>query len=542
MINNDPISAVIDEFLQQLFGRAHDQDPEVQKQLCRSLTLLLDSHFEKLAPHLPNVIDYIIMKTQDPNENIAVEACEFWLSLAENSDVCKELLTPFLGKLIPVLIKCMRYSESDIIALKGNCDEEDAMIPDRDEDIKPRFHKSKVAAGLVNGEVSFQSSMDFTEDPDDDGSDETYAEWNIRRCSAASLDVLASIFKQELLPILLPILKEALCHPEWEVKESGILALGAVAEGCMNGITPHLHELIPFLLNMLNDKKPLVRSITCWTLSRYCAWVVDEAREQYFELTLKGLLVRVLDGNKRVQEAACSAFATVEEEGGDYIAPYLSDILQTLVQAFGIYQAKNLLILYDAVGTLANSVGSALSQPMYVQVLMPPLMEKWQRLGNDDKLYRVLIGNLFQELFPLLECVSSVASAMGIAFLPYCEPVYSRCITLITQSLHQSMEAQQRPNEVEMPDKDYLIVALDLLSGLAESLGAHIEPLVGRNEVLQLLSLCAVDPTPEVRQSSFALLGDLTKACWHHIKPYTQTFIPILAMNFDPSHISVCNN
>ncbi|KAK5974120.1 Transportin-1, partial [Trichostrongylus colubriformis] len=347
-------------------------------------------------------------------------------------------------------------------------------------------------------------------DNDDDGGDETYAEWNIRRCSAASLDVLASIFKQELLPILLPILKEALCHPEWEVKESGILALGAVAEGCMNGITPHLHELIPFLLNMLDDKKPLVRSITCWTLSRYCSWVVDEARQQYFEPTLKGLLVRVLDGNKRVQEAACSAFATVEEEGGDFIAPYLSDILQTLVQAFGIYQAKNLLILYDAVGTLANSVGNALSEPMYVQVLMPPLMEKWQRLGNDDK-----------ELFPLLECVSSVASAMGIAFLPYCEPVYTRCITLITQSLRQSVEAQQRPNEVEMPDKDYLIVALDLLSGLAESLGAHIEPLVGRNEVLQLLSLCAVDPTPEVRQSSFALLGDLTKACWHHIKPYT---------------------
>ncbi|KIH52094.1 hypothetical protein ANCDUO_17809 [Ancylostoma duodenale] len=189
------------------------------------------------------------------------------------------------------------------------------------------------------------------------------------------------------------------------------------------------------------------RSITCWTLSRYCSWVVDEARDLYFEQTLKGLLVRVLDGNKRVQEAACSAFATVEEEGGDFIAPYLSDILQTLVQAFGIYQAKNLLILYDAVGTLANSVGNALSQPAYVQVLMPPLMEKWQRLGNDDK-----------ELFPLLECVSSVASAMGIAFLPYCEPVYTRCITLITQSLHQSVEAQQRPNEVEMPDKDFVFL------------------------------------------------------------------------------------
>ena len=37
------------------------------------------------------------------------------------------------------------------------------------------------------------------------------------RCAAASLDVLASIFGKDMLPILLPILKEALSHPEWEV-------------------------------------------------------------------------------------------------------------------------------------------------------------------------------------------------------------------------------------------------------------------------------------------------------------------------------------
>jgi transportin-1 len=28
-----------------------------------------------------------------------------------------------------------------------------------------------------------------------------------------------------------PILKEMLFHQEWEIKESGILALGAIAEG-----------------------------------------------------------------------------------------------------------------------------------------------------------------------------------------------------------------------------------------------------------------------------------------------------------------------
>jgi transportin-1 len=53
------------------------------------------------------------------------------------------------------------------------------------------------------------------------------------KCSAAALDVLANVFRDELLPVLLPILKETLFHAEWEVKESAILALGAIAEGML---------------------------------------------------------------------------------------------------------------------------------------------------------------------------------------------------------------------------------------------------------------------------------------------------------------------
>ena len=47
---------------------------------------------------------------------------------------------------------------------------------------------------------------------------------------------------------------------------------------------------------------------------------------------------------------------------------------------------------------------------------------------------------------------------------------------------------------------------------------------------------------PEVRQSSFALLGDLTKACFRHVHPCIPEFMPILAQNLYTEHISVCNN
>lgn len=51
------------------------------------------------------------------------------------------------------------------------------------------------------------------------------------KCSAAALDVLANVFREELLPHLLPLLKGLLFHPDWVIKESGILVLGAIAEG-----------------------------------------------------------------------------------------------------------------------------------------------------------------------------------------------------------------------------------------------------------------------------------------------------------------------
>ena len=106
---------------------------------------------------------------------------------------------------------------------------------------------------------------------------------------------------------------------------------------------------------------------------------------QLFDLVQ--LLGRILDPNKRVQEAACrcvccrsllpsysvpatpsllpspcSAFATLEEEACTELVPYLGGILQVLMIAFKQYQAKNLLILYDAIGTLADSVGNHLNK------------------------------------------------------------------------------------------------------------------------------------------------------------------------------------
>lgn len=47
-----------------------------------------------------------------------------------------------------------------------------------------------------------------------------------------------------------------------------------------------------------------------------------------------------------------------------------------------------------------------------------------------------------------------------------------------------------QPDQYDPPDKDFMIVALDLLSGLAEGLEHHIETLVGNSSILKLLYQC----------------------------------------------------
>lgn len=55
---------------------------------------------------------------------------------------------------------------------------------------------------------------------------------------------------------------------------------------------------------------------------------------------------------------------------------------------------------------------------------------------------------------------------------------------------HCAQMYTQHPEQYEAPDKDFMIVALDLLSGLAEGLGGHVEQLVARSNIMTLLFQC----------------------------------------------------
>lgn len=506
----------LDEFLDKLFVLAHDESPGVQKNMCTAFSLILESRPDKLAPHLEGVLAYCLHLMRGNDDETALEACEFMLALSGSTED-KSVFAPHLADILPVLLARMVYSEEERFLMEM-ADERDK--EDRDEDIRPHTAKGKDTHG-------------YRSDDDDDDDDDDYDEldqWSLRKCAAATLDVLSVAMPREVLHVTLPILQERIVSDEWPVREASILAFGAMAGSCMELAADKLAPLVPFLVERLGDGEPRVRQISCWTLLRYAPWVCGEARAGgacagYFEPTMQRVVACGLDPVQAVQEAACSALsAFVEETEHAVLVPYVDAMLEHFAACFSRYLRKNMMVLYDCVQTFVEKMGGeVLAVAARMDVLLPPLMQKWSALEDDDV-----------ALWPLLECMATVAATLGEAFAPCAVPVYERAVKILSTCIETSRVCVTDPL-VTTPEADFLVTALDLIDGLVQGLGEHATELIEQHpaNLMGLLMVCFEDYNADVRQSAYALLGDLAIFCLGLLRPYVSLIVVSVGNEID---------
>ena len=538
------IVQLTDTFLARLFELANDPSNAVRRFVCRSFVQLIDVRPDKIILHMAGLVNYMVTQQRNIDDpELALDAAEFWMAIGENKNICPRL-GPYLMKIVPTLLESMVFGEEEIIRLEA--DAEDANDEDKEEDLKPHFAKPRTARAAPNGysndsetngnnaaaelppdsgelsdgEIEEFDGQDFGGDPED--------EWNLRKCSAAALDVLATNFGQPVFEIILPYLKENLSHPDWPNREAAVLALGAIAEGCLIVVTPHLPELAPYLISLLEDAESPVRVITCWALGRYSKWAAHlptgDEKARYFEPMMDGLLKTMLDRNKKAQEAAASAFSNLEESAKSILTQYCKPIIQRFVQCFNTYKDRNMFILYDCVQTLAEHVGPALADPELINLLMPAIIQRWNKVPDQSN-----------EIFPLLECLSYVATALGDSFSPFAVPIFSRCIYIVHGNLQEHIIAANN-EAMDKPNKDFLVTSLDLLSAIIQALPDDKSgELVSQSQprMFDLLRFCMEDPNNDVRQSSYALLGDCAIRIFPHLQAVLPELMPILIHQLD---------
>ena len=524
-----------------LVALAKDPSARVRQLVCRAFVTLSELHVDVVLYSMADIVEYAMASMRDSDPLVALEAADLWQAIADQ-DLCRPFLQAALPRLVPLLLEKMVYSEDDIRAIEEE---------EREQAARPTHLSSS----------SLSSNIGDDDDDDDDDNDDQYGveEWNIRKASAAALDALAMGLGDEILPHLLPLLDKAAAAvgsdggnnsngngnnsgnggnggvPGWAEQEALVLAIGAVSEGCMTGMAQYLPNVVPFLMAKAQDPHTPVRAIAFWALGRYSEWVIKSARDRFFcpavELCANGLL----DSAAKAREAACSALATYEENAGAALVPYMLPILQALMRVYTAAAASpRATCFYDPIGTLVDAVGDAFRCDQCAALVLPPFMQKLQAIDTEDP-----------HMVPLLECLTTVAAALGLGIQPYAQRLYITALQILREAITATATSGDSAVDVSAASTatcDLLICGLDLVGALVEALGQAVDTLLARESPVSCLIECCKMHSPDVRQSAFALVGDLATHCMEALQPKLHEVLPCLVRGIKTAYPRVYNN
>ena len=535
----DPLPASfltrINDYFALLSNLASHTSPSVRRLVCQGIVSLLNRRCEYLQPHIGSIAEFMLRATSDEDPSVALDACEFWLTFASLDDCSDEMtmcIIHLFPRLLPLLLKSIVYPCEKIEELtEMNAAEAEGGMDTGD--LAPVFHKSRVRGGIAE---------DSEDDSDQDEFDDDN-EWTLRKCSAASLDALAGVYgPSPTLPHLLPALQESLSHEDPWVREAGILALGAIAEGCREELSQHLPVLHPFLLSQLASNLPQLRCIAAWTLGRYSEWVVDQMNDNDGDKTLvakvaEALVGRLCDPNKKVQIAVCSSLGVFAESAEELLVPYLEPVYRGLVEAMKVYRTRSLMVLLDTMGVLSDYVGSSIGEGLLPGIYVPALIQLWNKMASDNPFDRTLL--------PLLECLATITVSCGMNYQPWALETFENSMSMIEACNLVIAQEEELAEDDELADP--IVCSIDLMDGLVEALGGNFATLVNGSARFgptfsNVLVGLSEHEVPGVRMSLFALIGDLARNAPSLIEAGLPQLLSEAISSINPQHSAMCNN
>lgn len=564
MTSNGGVSAVtplLPQFLAQLGELTSDPVPGIRKTVCQSIALLCSFSLPLITPHFHSILQFLLTAASPQHlqgtyqgempalaelQQVAIEAIEVFIILAENDDG-HDLLQHFkvLSSLVPLLISLLPLSKEQIEM--------------------ERLEEEQYASGAA--EVSLHHRSSNASSPDiADTAGGSMCSWTLRKQSAKAIDVLGVYFSDEILPIALPCIERGLQSSEVYQQEAQLLALGALSAGCQTKMKPYLPQLLPYFMRVVEfGEVPELRAIGCWVLGRYChGWdplssFNDNSLSDALVVTLS-LINAMKDVSPRVQTAACSALCAIiayaaDEDDGEDVSDeaanaaavlhevYLHPLFKSISICFEHYGVKNRLILCDLIGTCADALGDVVvlqkSPESLTELYMPHLTRLL--LSADEA---------SEHLFPIFECLTSIYSAAGgqrdavSALHPYSANILGRSVQILSSQMQCHLH--EEPNSASV--HDIVVCALDSVGGIAEGCGAEYflslvqETRCGAAIVESVTASVCRATSSEVRQSGFALLGEIIKVCPQLIADRFPQFLQQITAQLSMQSPLVCNN
>lgn len=88
------------------------------------------------------------------------------------------------------------------------------------------------------------------QDENDDDDD-----WNPCKAAGVCLMLLATCCEDDVVPHVLPFIKENIKHPDWRYRDASVMAFGSILEG------PDLNQLKPLVIQVTLASRGFLRSV-----------------------------------------------------------------------------------------------------------------------------------------------------------------------------------------------------------------------------------------------------------------------------------------
>jgi len=273
------------------------------------------ANFEKDAErHF--IMQVVCEATQSEDQKVKVAALQ---CLVKIMSLYYQYMEAYMGQaLFAITLEAMKC-ETDEVALQGIefwsnvCDEEvdlhieaqEANEAGRPPEHVSRFYAKGALQFLVPALMSSLTKQDEYDDEDD---------WNPCKAAGVCLMLLASCCDDDIVPHVLPFVKDNIKHADWRHRDAALMSFGSILDGPdPSQLKPLVEQAMPMLIELMKDNSVVVKDTAAWTIGRVCELIPEAAINPVTLQPLLEALVIGLASEPRVASNVCWAFTSLAD-------------------------------------------------------------------------------------------------------------------------------------------------------------------------------------------------------------------------------------
>ncbi|KAK2181291.1 hypothetical protein NP493_402g02041 [Ridgeia piscesae] len=319
-IDPDILTTQSNEILTAIVHGMKKEEPSNHVKLAATNALLNSLEFTKANFDIESerhfIMQVVCEATQSSFSQVRVAALQ---CLVKIMSLYYQYMEHYMGPaLFAITMEAMK-SDIDEVALQGIefwsnvCDEEvdlaiefsEAQEQGRPPERTSRFYAKGALQYLLPILTQTLAKQEEFDDDDD---------WNPCKAAGVCLMLMASCCEDDVVPHILPFVKEHIKSPDWRYRDAAVMSFGSILEGPNpDMLKPIVEQAMPMLIELLKDPSVVVRDTAAWTVGRLCEIIPEAVINEQHLTPMLHALVEGLTADPRVAANVCWAFSSLAE-------------------------------------------------------------------------------------------------------------------------------------------------------------------------------------------------------------------------------------